>query len=156
MLSAEELLAGGGLTFEVNVPPEVLSPGQDGNGSHALPVRLKPLTVHDLQLIGRAAKEKETLTAALMVQKALVEPEMSVAQVSKMHAGLMQFLLREVNRISGITASPNELAAASEAPLVKAAFVLSQRFGWTPQEVNELTLGQVLLHLQMLKENLQP
>ena len=67
-----------------------------------------------------------------------------------MHAGLVEFLLNQVNRISGIDATREELAAAADAPLAKAAFVLAERFGWTPQEVSELTLGQVLLHLQML------
>jgi hypothetical protein len=66
--------------------------------------------------------------------------------------GLVQFLLNEVNRISGITATAEQLSATTEAPLAKAAFILAREFGWTPQEVNELTLGQVLLHLQMLRE----
>ena len=34
-----------------------------------------------------------------MVQRALVEPEMSVAQVAAMHAGLVQYLLEQVNQI---------------------------------------------------------
>jgi hypothetical protein len=152
MLSAEELLAGGDLTFEIEVPPEVMRPaGSDNNGMPAT-VRLRPLTVRDLQLVSRAAKERDSLTATLMVQRALVEPEMNVAQVSAMHVGLLQFLLDQVNRISGIAATSEQLSGAVEAPLSKAAFVLAQEFGWTPQQVNELTLGQMLLHLQMLKE----
>jgi hypothetical protein len=155
MLSVEELLAGGSLTFEVEVPGEVLRPAE-GNGDGGLAtVRLRPLTVRDLQLISRAAKESDSLTATLMVQRALVEPEMSVAQASAMHVGLLQFLLEQVNRISGIAITSEELSGAVEAPLAKAAFVLAQEFGWTPQQVNELTLGQVLLHLQMLKERSQ-
>lgn len=152
MLTAEELLAGGGLTFEVEVPAEVLRPAEGvGNGAPSA-VRLRPLTVRDLQLVSRAAKESDSLTAALMVQRALVEPEMSVAQASAMHVGLLQFLLEQVNRISGIATTPEQLSSAVEAPLAKATFVLAQEFGWTPQQVNELTLGQVLLHLQMLNE----
>jgi hypothetical protein len=77
---------------------------------------------------------------------------MSVAQVASLHVGLLQFLLDEINRISGITASREQLRSAVDDPLTKAAFVLSQEFGWTPQQISELTLGQVLLHLQMLKE----
>jgi len=151
MLSPDELLAGGSLTFEIEVPPDVLSPGSGSNGG-ARSVRLRPLTVRDLQLISRAAKESDSLVATLMVQRALVEPEMSVAQVGAMHVGLLQYLLGQVNRISGIAATSEQLAAAAEAPLAKAAFVLSREFGWTPQQVSELTLGQVLLNLQMLKE----
>jgi hypothetical protein len=77
---------------------------------------------------------------------------MSVAQASAMHVGLVQFLLQQVNQISGIATTSEQLSGAVEAPLAKAAFVLAQEFGWTPQQVNELTLGQVLLHLQMLGE----
>ena len=152
MLSAEELLAGGSLTFEVEVPAEVLDPAEGAGNGAPTTVRLRPLTVRDLQLISRAAKESDSLTATLMVQRALVEPEMSVAQASTMHVGLVQFLLRQVNRISGIATTSEQLSGTAEAPLAKAAFVLAQEFGWTPQQVNELTLGQVLLHLQMLKE----
>lgn len=155
MLSAEELLAGSGLTFEIEVPTEVLRPADTGDadgGEAPCTVRLRPLTVRDLQLISRAAKESGSLTAALMVQRALVEPEMSVAQASTLHAGLVQFLLREVNRISGIATTSEHLSEAVEAPLAKAAFALAQEYGWTPQQVNELTLGQMLLHLRMLGE----
>jgi hypothetical protein len=151
MLTAEELLAGSSLTFEVEIPPDVLHPGHDTDAGEApRAVRLRPLAVHDLQLISRAAKEQDQLTATLMVQRALVEPEMSVAQVAGLHVGLVQFLLNEVNRISGIAVTAEQLSATTDTPLAKAAFILAREFGWTPQEVNELTLGQVLLHLQML------
>ena len=156
MLSAEELLAGSRLTFEVEVPEEILEPTRNGNGEGpARKVQLRPLTVNDLQLVSRAAKESDNLVATLMVQRALVEPEMSVAEATTMHVGLMQFLLRQVNRISAIEATSDLLSATMEAPLTKAAFVLAKEFGWTPQQVNELTLGQVLLHLKMLEEKSQ-
>ena len=155
MLSGEELLAGGTLDFEVEIPADILHPaGQQQDDTHAgKTVRLRPLTVHDLQLISRAAKESDSLTATLMVQRALVEPQMSVVQVSAMHIGLVQYLLEHVNEISGITASQEQINEAADAPLIKAAFVLAKEFGWTPQQVNELTLGQVLLNLQMLRGN---
>jgi hypothetical protein len=152
MLSAEELLAGGSLTFEVEVPASVFHPASGDDGEAPSTVRLRPLTVRDLQLISRAAKESDSLTATLMVQRALVDPEMSVAQASTMHAGLAQFLLGEVNRISGIATTSEQLSGAVEAPLARAAFVLAQEYGWTPQQINELTLGQMLLHLRMLGE----
>ena len=155
MLSAEELLAGSALTFEVEVPAAILHPGNGdgaGNGGEGGTVQLRPLTVRDLQLVSRAARESDSLLATLMVQRALVEPAMSVVQVSTLPVGLVQFLLHHVNRISGIAATADQLAAAAEAPLSKAAFVLAREFGWTPQQVGELTLGQVLLHLQMLRE----
>jgi hypothetical protein len=154
MLSAEELLAGSSLTFEVEVPSHVLHPATTAvaSANGARTVRLRPLTVRDLQLISRAAKESDSLTATLMVQRALVNPEMSVAQVASLHVGLVQFLLEHVNQISGITTTAEQLGEVMEAPLAKAAFILAREFGWTPQQVSELTLGQVLLHLQMLRE----
>ena len=153
MLTAEELLAGSELTYTVAIPTTLLTPGgQPGNGSAEQTVRLRPLTIRDLQLATRAAKENDTLVATIMVQQALVEPALAIAQVATLPAGLVQFLLQEVNRISGITTSQEQMNQALEAPLAKAAFLLAKAFGWTPQEVNNLTLGQVLLHLQMLKQ----
>lgn len=153
MLSAEELLAGSSLQYEIEIPSQVLSPtGESDLTTRQRIVLLRPLTVRDLQLITRAAKENDSLVATLMVQRALVEPAMTVPQVAALHLGLVQFLLEKVNWISGISAGPDDLAEAAGAPLVKAAFVLAREFGWTPQQVQELTLGQVLLHMQMLKE----
>jgi hypothetical protein len=151
MLTAEELLAGSSITHDVEVPAAILNPGES-NGGGAKSVRLRPLTVRDLQVVTRAAKDSDALIATLMVQRALVEPEVTVAQVAAMHSGLVQFLLERVNQISGITSSAADLKSSLEAPLVRASFVLSKEFGWTPQQVGEMTLGQVLLHLQMLKE----
>ena len=153
MLSADELLAGSSLTYAVEVPASVLRPSEGGGApAAALTVRLRPLTVRDLQLVCRAARESDTLLATLMVHRALVEPALEVSQVAGMHVGLVQYLLHEVNRVSGIAATAEELSAAADDPLAKAAFVLAREFGWTPQQVNELTLGQVLLHLKMLRE----
>lgn len=153
-LSAEELLAGGALTFEVEIPDGVLHPTDAGDGSSVVAgrVRVRPLTVRDLQLIGRAAKESDTLMAALMVQRALVEPELSIGDAASMHVGLLRFLLGWVNRVSGIDASPEDLADAVEAPLAKAAFALARGYGWTPEQTNDLTVGQMVLHLRMLQE----
>lgn len=86
----------------------------------------------------------------LMVQSALIEPKMSVENVAKLPAGLVQFLLQEVNRISGLSLSKDELDNAIKAPLTKAVFVLAKEFGWTPSECAELTVGQVMLYLEML------
>jgi len=152
-LSAEDLLAGSGLTFEVEVPLHVLRPG-NGSSAAELPttVRLRPLTVADLQTIVRAAKESDSLTARLRVQRALVEPELTIAQVSSLHVGLLQYLLERINDVSGISTTADQLAAAVDAPISKATFLLAERFGWTPQEVGELTLGQVLLHLRLIRD----
>jgi hypothetical protein len=150
MLSADSLLADAQATVTVEIPAAVLP-----SVAAALPsdrcVRLRPLVVGDLRLIMRAARDNDELTAALMVHRSLLEPELTLAQVSAMPLGLMQFLLREVNRVSGLTASEAEIAAALEDPLAQASLRLSQAFGWTPQEIGKLTMGEVLTHLQFLK-----
>ncbi len=152
MLSADELLAGGELTYEIIVPGEILKNEESDKKTAGGKVRLRPLTVKDLQRISRAAKDSDNLTATLMVQSALVEPEMTVAQVGAMHVGLVEFLLEHVNRISGITGNPENLNQVAGDPLAKAAFILAKEFGWTPKDINNLTLGQVVLHLEMLKQ----
>lgn len=156
MLTSEELVAGSTLTYEVEVPAAVLHPGNGSEPSVPGTVRLRPLTVGDLQTITRAAKESDLLVATLMVQQALVDPELTVAQVSSLHVGLVQFLLERVNEVSGISTSVEQLTAAVDAPLSKATFLLAERFGWTPQEVGDLTLGQVLLNLKLLSERSRP
>lgn len=149
MLTADELLAGSALTYAVEIPPAFLhAQGTSPRGT----VQLRPLTVRDLQLIARAAKENDALTSALMVQTALVEPKLTLTQVNTMPVGLLQFLLEQVNRLSGMSAPLEEMQTAAADPLVRAAFLLAQEFGWTPEQVGQLTLGQILLHLQLMKE----
>jgi hypothetical protein len=149
MLSAEDLLAGAAVTFEVELPAKLLAgAGERVPGS----VRLRPLTVHDLHVIARAARDNETLASVLMVKTSMVEPELTLAQANTLPAGLLQHLLAEVNRVSGLELEPEAAEQAAEEPLVRAAFLLSQQFGWTPREVSELTLGQILVHLQLLEQ----
>tara|TARA_R110002153_G_scaffold51426_3_gene144604 strand:- start:2239 stop:2724 length:486 start_codon:yes stop_codon:yes gene_type:complete len=146
-LSATELLAGGSQQHLVSIPAELLDATSDSGAQQVL---LRPLTLNDVQLISKAAKEQGTLSSMLMVQRALVEPSMNIENVAKLPAGLVQFLLKEVNRISGLSLSQDELQNAIKAPLTKAVFVLAKEFGWTPSECAELTVGQVMLYLEML------
>lgn len=157
-LSASDLLAGSELNYEISVPAQLLSSdvvdeNDTTEGSvESMGVKLRPLTVRDLQLISRAAKDSDQLTSALMIQVAMVEPELSIGQVNQLSAGLINYLLDEVNRISGITTVDEELSTAAEDPLARSAFILAREFGWTPEQVSEMTLGQIMLNLQMLKE----
>jgi len=145
-LTAEELLAGSGLTHEVDVPVEFLGPDK---GEAAARVLLRPLTVHDLQRIDKASREDEALSAGLMIQQAMVEPALNLDQVTKLPAGLAKFLVERINSISGIDTPQNALAELVQAPLAKACFVLAREFGWTPEEVSGMTIGQILLYLEM-------
>jgi len=176
MLTSEKLLAGASIYFEVEIPLPILqadmgdtatltdSEGQplpaDYLGNLALAsnpsaenrVRMRPLTVVDLQLINRAARDSDSLMASLMVQKSLQDPKMSIAEVNQLPVGVLQYLLNQVNEISGINASEDQLKQAAEEPLARAAFILAENFGWTPQQVGDLTLGQVLFNLKMLRQ----
>lgn len=148
-LSADELLAGSALRFELEVPAALVDPARTGLAGQ---VRLRPLTVADLQLITRAAKANEGLVAALMVRTAVEEPRLTMAQINAMPIGLLEFLLAEVNRVSGLAMPADGLEAAAAAPIARAAHLLARQFGWTPQQIGELTLGQILLHLQLLRD----
>ena len=68
----------------------------------------------------------------------------------------MRFLLQATNRLSGLEVGAGELEAAVREPIVRACFVLSREFGWTPEQCSELTLGQVLLYLEMLARGETP
>ncbi len=155
-LSADEILAGGTMVFDIMVPSRVLAP--TANGDEAGPeaedgkVKLRPLTVRMLQQLTRAAKDNDGLLSGLMLKEALVEPRLSLEQVNGLHSGLARFLLDAVNRISGISRSPG-LDDAVQAPLAKACFILAKEFGWSPEEVGGMTMAQILLYLEMIRHN---
>lgn len=150
-LTAEELLSGSALTHAVEIPADLLSP--NGDGPTDARVVLRPLTVRDLQRIGKAARDDEGLSAALMIQQALVEPALKSDQVSQLPAGLARFLVERINDISGISTPQNALEEMVQAPLARACFVLAREFGWTPEEVSGMTIGQILLYLEMTQGN---
>jgi len=147
-LTAEQLLAGSQATHEVEVPPGLLPIPGDGDTL----VVLRPLTVLDLQRIGRAAREDEGMSAALMIQQALVEPALKASDVSRLPAGLARFLVERIDEISGIGTPRGALEEMVQAQLARACFVLAKEFGWTAQEASGMTVGQILLYLQMLHD----
>ena len=150
-LTAEELLAGSTLTHDVDIPANLL--GNDGKDITERRVVLRPLSVRDIQRIGKASSEDEGLSAALMIQQALVEPSLKLDQISRLSAGMAQFLVEQINTISGINTHRNELEELVQAPLARACFILSKEFGWTPEEVSGMTIGQILLYLEMAHGN---
>ena len=150
-LTADELLAGASLTHEVEIPAEFLKTNSDKPVAHQ--VVLRPLTVKSLQRIARAAGNDEELSAVLMIQQALVEPTLKIEQVSQLPAGLARFLVERVNSISGISTPRNALEELVQAPLARACFILAKEFGWTPEEVSGMTIGQILLYIEMANKN---
>jgi hypothetical protein len=149
-LTAEDLLAGGNATYAVKLPSALLRGGETNGDAVAGEVVLRPLVVRDVERVVRAAKEQRVLTSVLMVQQALVSPKLTVEQVGSLPAGLVQHLMERVNAISGLSMGEEDLDRAVKAPLAKACFVLAREFGWTPAECSELTVGQVLLYLEMI------
>ena len=63
------------------------------------------------------------------------------------------FLVEQINTISGISTARDELEELVQAPLARACFVLAKTFGWTPEEVSGLTIGQILLYLEMARRD---
>ena len=154
-VTPEELLAGREMTFDVDIPPEILRPsadGSSGNGQAAKKIQLRPLTVRDVQLIAKAAKDDEVLTSVLMIHKAVVEPELKQSDIASMHGGLVSFLVERINRISGLSTTDDEMREIVESPIVRAFFVLAREFNWTPQQVKEMTVGQILGYLELLNQ----
>lgn len=161
-VTAEELLAGREMTFEVEIPPQILSPSLEngnghapGQGNAAKKIQLRPLTVKDVQLIAKGAKDDEVLTSVLMIQRSIVEPALKQNDIAGMHSGLVRFLVDAINRISGLSTTEDEMKEIVESPIVRAFFVLAKEFNWTPQQVREMTVGQILGYLELLNQNKQ-
>ncbi len=153
VLKAEELLAGSSITHEIELPEELLSFNmQEDTEREKAVVVLRPLTVKDIQLIVKAAKDNNVLTSSLMLQQALIEPKLKLEQINSMTAGLVKFLVEKINQISGLSVSEDGLSKLVQAPLAKACFIMAKEFGWTPQQVSEMTIGQILLYLEMVNE----
>ena len=147
MINADQLLAGSNMTLDVDIPERLLPEADAGDRR----VRLRPLTVQDLRRISRAARDNDDLSSALMVQQALVEPELSLQQINRLPAGLLHFLLHQVNELSGVGITEQAVADRADHPMIQAAFELSRAFGWTPDQISELTLGQIMVHLHMIR-----
>jgi hypothetical protein len=155
-VTPEELLAGKEVTFDVDIPSAILRPAPSGRAEPGEPVgqvRLRPLTVKDVQLIAKAAKDDEVLTSVLMIHRAMVEPSVTQSQVAEMHSGLVAFLVDRINHISGLCTTEDELKDMTDSPIVRAFFVLAREFGWTPQQVKDMTVGQITGYLELLNQS---
>jgi hypothetical protein len=152
-LTSVELLAGSAMTHEVEVPPYLL-PGNSANQA-ATKVVLRALTVRDLQRIAKAVRNDEGLSTAFIIQQGVVQPELGMEEVTEMPAGLARFLVEQINSISGVNTPRDALQEHVQAPLAKACFVLAREFGWTPEQVSGMTIGQILLYLEMASKGEQ-
>jgi hypothetical protein len=146
VLSPQELLAGSRIVHDVVVPGEVLAPGEVEDAEGGL-VRLKPLNVTVLTLVSRASRENPALIPLLMIKESLVEPALTLDQLRQMHIGLIHYLVGKVNLISGLAESGEALNDTAASPLGETHILLAKHFGWTPEQVGQLTPGQVAVYL---------
>lgn len=151
-LTAEEVLAGAGVTHRVVVPPHLLDAAVEGERE----VVVRPLVLSDVIRLHRAAGDDGQLASACTVQQALVEPALTLDQVHGLPAGLVEFLLGEINRASGLTMTSDDLRALVQEPVARACLVLAREFGWTPDQVSTLTVGQLLVYLEMAGRGERP
>jgi hypothetical protein len=116
---------------------------------------MRPLNVAVLTLVSRAAREDPSLVPLLMIKESLVEPVLALDQIRQMHAGLVQFLSERVNFISGLGRDDEELEGTANSPLGQTHILLAKHFGWTPEQVSQLTPGQVAVYLAGIQKLLE-
>ena len=150
MLASVEELMTGSESVPVEIPSEFLTSTSTTDTPRE--VELRPLTVRDVQLIARAAKDDEVLTSILMIQQSIVSPRLEQKEIASMSSGLVSFLVTKINELSGLLSSEAELRDLAESPIAQAFFVLAREFKWTPAQVRELTLGEILGYLEMLNK----
>lgn len=103
-LTADDLLAGSALVFDVIVPLHLLRPGEVGDypSADSLVVQLRPLTIGTLQLIMKASRQDPGLIPLLMLKESLVNPALSLDQVRAMPLGLVNFFIAQIRHLSGL------------------------------------------------------
>jgi hypothetical protein len=144
MLSAGDLLAGSRTAHEVVIPGELLAPGgESADGT----VKLRPLSLAALTTISLAARQDASLIPVLMLKESLLEPELGVDDIRRLHVGLVQFLLDRINELSGLGPDDGSADEAARSALGSTHLLLARHFGWTPEQVSQLTPGQVAVYL---------
>ncbi len=156
VLSAGDLLSGSGLIQEVEISSSVLAPGSEPpNGNLSGIVRLRALSVEKLGLISKASRQDVSLVPLLIIKEALVEPTLSLEEIRNLNVGLVHFLVSRVNAISGLGGDGEALHDAVRTPLGRAQILLAKHFGWTPEQVGQLTPGQVAVYLAGIEKLMQ-
>ncbi len=147
-LTAEDLLAGADATIDVEVPRHLAGPA-DGEASRRV-VRIRPLTLRDVQLIAKAARDDDVLISVLMIQRAVVEPTLKEKEIAGLRSGVVQFLVDQINRVSGLTSDRDASRELLESPIMQAFAILARELGWTPEQMRSLTAAQVVGYLDAL------
>lgn len=157
LLTTADLLAGSKAQQEITIPSAVLQPAASGAQAATAGgcVRMRPLSIAVLTLISRAAREDAGLIPLLMIKEAVVEPALTLDQIRQMHVGLVYFLVGQINRLSGLDAGGAALDEAADSPLGRTHILLAKHFGWTPDQVGQLTPGQVAVYLAGIEKLLQ-
>jgi len=156
LLTTQDLLAGSNVVHDIAVPHEILRPGAKAENAPAPgKVRLRPLNIATFAMIARAAREDASLVPLLMIKEALVEPALTLDQIRQMHVGLVHFLVTRINMASGLGTEDEALDEAVNAPLSRTHILLAEHFGWTPEQVSQLTPGQVAVYLAGIEKLLQ-
>lgn len=155
-LSVEELLIGSSIVHDIKIPHEVLTPDlKPDEGTLWGMVRIRPLSISTLTLISRAAQDDISLVPLLMIKESVEEPNLSLDQIRQMHIGLVNFLINKINTISGLEANGEAMDYSIRSPLGKSHILLAKHFGWTPEQVNQLTPGQVAVYLAGIEKLLK-
>ena len=84
------------LTLEI--PVEILKT-EEGKPQQ---VTIRPLTVHAFQMIAKASKDDHSMVPLLMVKEGVVDPMLNINQIRGMKVGLVNYLIGEIKKISGI------------------------------------------------------
>jgi hypothetical protein len=102
LLTAEELLAGTSVTYDVVIPQTLLGSNAETAGNPRT-IKIKPLSMGVFQLIMRGAREEPEMIPVLMVKEGLAEPKLSVAQIKSLPVGLVEFMVDHIRELSGMT-----------------------------------------------------
>ncbi|MEB3293638.1 MAG: hypothetical protein VKJ24_10795 [Synechococcales bacterium] len=159
-LTAADLLLGSQGSHDVIIPAAILNPQSDPATEGASPdshngsgpqkgqrVRVRPLSLATMTLISRAARDDASLVPILMIKEAVIEPPLTLDQIRHMHVGLVHYLVAQINRLSGLGADGSALDQAVNSSLGQTHLLLAKHFGWTPDQVSQLTPGQVAVYL---------
>lgn len=152
MLTAADLLAGPDQTHKVEIPQHLVP----GDAAAPRTVEIRPLVLADVARLNKAARQDGELSSALMVQQALMDPRLTLDEVHGLSAGLVEFLIGEINQVSGLSLDADDVTQLIHEPLNRAVFVLSSEFGWTPERCADLTVGQVLMYVEMMGRGERP